>query len=75
MQDVPDYDPVEADVMFNDMEEVLLNTRNRNWIPVITQATEAHDHIVVAVGAGHLIGEAGVLRLLENEGWTVSAIP
>ncbi len=75
MQDVPMTDTAEAEAMFAEMEEALLHTRNRNWIPVITAATEAHDNIVVAVGAGHLIGELGVLQLLENEGWTLSRFP
>ncbi len=72
MSDVPDLDPVEANAMFDDMEEALLHARNRNWIPVITEASEAHDDIVVAVGAGHLIGENGILQLLENEGWAIT---
>ena len=75
MQDVPDLDPVEANAMFDEMEESLLITRNRNWIPVISEAAAVHDDIVVAVGAGHLIGEEGVLQLLENEGWAISRVP
>ncbi|EBA10747.1 TraB/GumN family protein [Roseobacter sp. CCS2] len=74
MSDVPDLDPAEATTMFDEMEESLLNTRNRNWIPVITEASETFDDIVVAVGAGHLIGEEGVLQLLENEGWAISRL-
>lgn len=72
MSDVPDLDPVEANAMFDEMEDALLKTRNRNWIPVITEASETHDNILLAVGAGHLIGNEGVLRLLENEGWTIT---
>ncbi|MEJ8562064.1 TraB/GumN family protein [Yoonia sp. GPGPB17] len=74
LSDVPDLDPAEATAMFDEMEESLLNTRNRNWIPVIAEASETHDDIVVAVGAGHLIGESGVLQLLENEGWAITRI-
>lgn len=72
MSDVPDLDPDEANAMFDEMEDALLNTRNRNWIPVITEASASYDDIVVAVGAGHLIGNQGVLSLLENEGWTIT---
>ncbi len=75
MQDVPMTDPAEAEAMFVEMEEALLHTRNRNWIPVITAATKTHDDIVVAVGAGHLIGEQGILQLLENEGWKIRRFP
>jgi len=74
MLDMPDVDPTEATEMFDEMEEALLNTRNRNWIPEITQATESHDDIVIAVGAAHLIGDEGVLQLLKNEGWDITRI-
>jgi uncharacterized protein YbaP (TraB family) len=47
--------------------------RNRNWIPVIEAAALKHDRIVVAIGAAHLPGEVGVLRLLEREGWMINA--
>ena len=70
--DVPGLDPAEGAVMFDEMEEALLNTRNKNWMPVIKQATETNDDIVVAVGAAHLIGEEGILQLLENDGWSVT---
>lgn len=74
LSDVPGMDPAEGNAMFDDMEESMLNTRNRNWIPVITEAAEGRDDIVVAVGAGHLIGEQGVLQLLENEGWVITPV-
>jgi uncharacterized protein YbaP (TraB family) len=74
LSDVPGIDPAEGNAMFDDMEESMLNTRNRNWIPVITEAAEGRDDIVVAVGAGHLIGEQGVLQLLENEGWAITRL-
>jgi uncharacterized protein YbaP (TraB family) len=74
LSDVPGMDPDEGNAMFDEMEESMLNTRNRNWIPVITEAAEGRDDIVVAVGAGHLIGEQGVLQLLENEGWVITRV-
>ena len=73
MSEMPDFSAEEANAMFEEMQAAMLDTRNRNWIPVITQATEANDDIVVAVGAAHLIGDQGILQLLENEGWTISA--
>jgi uncharacterized protein YbaP (TraB family) len=75
MMGVPDMDPTEATALFDEMEEALLNKRNRNWIPVINQATETNNDIVVAVGAAHLIGNEGILRLLENEGWAITRLP
>ncbi len=52
-------------------EEQLLTDRNRNWIPVIEDAAAADDNIFIAFGGAHLIGENGVLRLLEQNGWTI----
>jgi hypothetical protein len=74
MSDIPDLDPTEAAAMFTQMQEALLDTRNRNWIPVIMTATQTHDDIVVAVGAAHLIGEGGILQLMQNEGWTLTRV-
>lgn len=74
LSDVPGMDPVAGNAMFDEMEEAMLNTRNRNWIPVITEAAEGREDIVLAVGAGHLIGEIGVLQLLENEGWAITRV-
>ncbi len=70
---VPDLDVELAKEMFALTEQGLLIDRNRNWIPVIEAASADHDRMVVAVGAAHLPGEIGVLRLLEREGWTISA--
>lgn len=75
MADLPGVDPQEAAAMFNEMQDALLDTRNRNWMPVIAKASAAHDRIVVAVGAAHLIGEAGILQLLENDGWVLNRLP
>lgn len=48
----------------------LLDQRNRAWIPVIEAA--AGETIVVAAGALHLPGEAGVLNLLQQQGYALS---
>ena len=74
MLDVSGLDRAEGEVMFAEMEDALLTQRNRNWIPVIADATQTNDDIVIAVGAAHLIGEVGILQLLENEGWKISQL-
>lgn len=56
-----------------EMEDLLLNTRNRNWIPVINTAATQHDAIIVAFGAAHLFGKVGLLNLLETDGWAITA--
>lgn len=54
-------------------EELLLQKRNRNWIPIIAEMI-AVKPIFFAVGAGHLGGEEGVISLLRQEGYEVKAV-
>lgn len=51
-------------------EDMLLVTRNRNWIPVMKEMM-AGQQTFFAVGAGHLGGPQGVVRLLRQEGYAV----
>ncbi|WP_375254398.1 TraB/GumN family protein [Yoonia sp.] len=71
----PGLDPVEGMAIFEQMQASLLDQRNRNWFEVIKEATASNDDIFIAIGAAHLIGDAGILQLLENDGWTVTQIP
>ena len=51
-------------------EDLLLNRRNRNWIPVMARYMREKPTLF-AVGAGHLGGQAGVVALLRKEGYRV----
>jgi len=51
-------------------EDLLLVTRNKNWIPVMGEMMMAQPTFF-AVGAGHLGGTMGVVALLRKEGYTV----
>lgn len=51
-------------------EDLLLVTRNKNWIPVMGEMMK-QQQTFFAVGAGHLGGESGVIALLRKEGYTV----
>ncbi|MEL6635244.1 MAG: TraB/GumN family protein [Bacteroidota bacterium] len=51
-------------------EDVMLNNRNRNWIPVMEKMMR-EKVTFFAVGAGHLGGDAGVVALLRAEGYTL----
>ncbi|MBW8683242.1 TraB/GumN family protein [Chitinophaga rhizophila] len=54
-------------------KDILLDQRNRNWIPIITgEASKASTFF--AVGAGHLGGDTGVIELLRKQGYTVKPI-
>ena len=54
-------------------EDILLYTRNKNWIPVIEEKMRDTQHFF-AVGAGHLGGKDGVIDLLKKEGYTLSPL-
>ena len=60
----------EIEAMLEEFRVKLLDIRNRAWMYDILAAGE--DRVVVAVGALHLMGETGVLRLLEEEGYSLS---
>ena len=50
-----------------------LDQRNKNWIPKIEYRI-AQSSTFIAVGAGHLGGPNGIIRLLENKGYTLTPI-
>ncbi len=68
----PDLDPQTAVTLMAESEVAILANRNIAWIPIITQASQTHDQIVIAVGAAHLPGDQGLLKLLESQGWTLT---
>jgi uncharacterized protein YbaP (TraB family) len=54
-------------------EDILLNNRNNNWIAVMPQKMEKGPTFF-AVGAGHLGGPNGVVRLLRKAGYTMTPV-
>ncbi len=57
---------------FGDMEQYLLIDRNHAWVPEMEEMMA--EPTFFAVGAGHLGGEEGLLNLLEEAGYTVTAV-
>lgn len=55
------------------MQEVLLDNRNKTWIPKIEKMI-SEQSTFIAVGSGHLGGPNGVIRLLEAKGYTLTPI-
>lgn len=70
---LPGYAPEQVAQEFATMEEAMINTRNRAWIPVI-EAAAAKGAVLVAFGALHLPGEEGVLNLLAQDGWVITRL-
>lgn len=54
-------------------QEDMLDNRNLKWIPQIVE-TSKETPTFYAVGAGHLGGEKGVIRLLRKEGYKVTPV-
>lgn len=55
---------------FAPYDRLMIEKRNANWIPVITQQAILMPTFF-AVGAGHLAGEKGIINLLRQQGFTV----
>ena len=71
---LPGYTVERTDAELATMEQAMMINRNRKWIPVI-EAAAMRGPVLVAFGALHLSGDAGVLSLLEREGFTVERMP
>ena len=54
-------------------EDRLINNRNSNWLEMMPSMM-AEQPTLFVVGAGHLCGEKGVLKLLEKAGYTVEGV-
>lgn len=54
-------------------QEVLLNNRNKNWIPLMMKIM-SEKPTFFGVGAGHLAGDEGVIKLLRKQGYMVEAV-
>ena len=70
---LPGYTRDQIDAEFATMEELLMNARNRSWIPVLTDAA-AKGPVFAAFGALHLSGQEGVLNLLQTEGFDIKPL-
>lgn len=56
---------------FNDEQaDRMINRRNADWMRVLAGMLPAMS-ILIAVGAGHLPGDKGLISLLRREGYTV----
>lgn len=63
----------ESSIELDGMQEILIDGRNKRWIPKI-ETMIAVKSTFIAVGSGHLGGPNGVIRLLEQLGYTLIPI-
>jgi len=59
--------------MPKDQFEIMLTARNKNWVKVLPSKIK-NTKTLIAVGAGHLIGDTGMIKLLQDAGYTVSPV-
>lgn len=58
---------------YKGFEDLLLQNRNKAWIPTLEQAIKTKPTFI-AVGAAHLGGKSGVIKLLQQKGYTMKAV-
>lgn len=70
---MPGFTPERVEREFAVMEKAMMNERNLTWIPVI-KAAAAKGPVLVAFGALHLSGDLGVLKLLQDDGYSITRL-
>jgi uncharacterized protein YbaP (TraB family) len=63
-----------TDMGIANFTDILLYNRNRNWVEKLKTILPSRS-VLIAVGAGHLPGENGVINLLRKAGYTVKPVP
>lgn len=64
---------VETDAGMSSFIDIMLYHRNQNWVRKLKDILP-NKALVIAVGAGHLPGEKGVINLLRKEGYKVTPV-
>jgi uncharacterized protein YbaP (TraB family) len=57
-----------------DLADILLTRRNRAWADRFEAIMDEPGERIVAVGAGHLVGESSLVDMLKAKGWTVEPV-
>ncbi|HUR64898.1 MAG TPA: TraB/GumN family protein [Chitinophagaceae bacterium] len=64
---------VETDAAMASFTDIMLYHRNQNWVKKLKELLPKKA-LLIAVGAGHLPGEKGVINLLRKEGYKVTPV-
>ncbi|WP_035455392.1 TraB/GumN family protein [Algoriphagus terrigena] len=67
------HEVMNSDGMMQEYSELVLDSRNKAWISILEEEMKSQK-LFIAVGAGHLGGENGVISLLRNAGYRVEPI-
>jgi len=63
-----------GDIDMSTVYEKLITERNRNMVGKIEGYLEEDETYFVIIGAGHLVGERGIINLLKEKGYTVEQL-
>jgi len=75
--DAESLSEIMIEFMANDYPKIyqnLLVNRNLNWLPSITGYFDTDEIEFVLVGVGHLVGDTGLLKLLEDDGYIIEQL-
>jgi uncharacterized protein YbaP (TraB family) len=64
---------IDSDAGLARFTDILLYNRNHNWTKKL-KTVLPNKSVLVAVGAGHLPGDQGMINLLRKEGYTVTPV-
>jgi len=64
---------IKTDMGIGNFTDILLYNRNRNWVAKLKDLLPEKT-LLIAVGAGHLPGDKGVINLLRKAGYTLTPI-
>jgi uncharacterized protein YbaP (TraB family) len=64
---------IKSDIGINNYTDLLLYHRNSNWVAKL-KGLLPQNSLLIAVGAGHLPGEKGVISLLRKAGYTITPV-
>ena len=64
---------LKTDAGISSFTDILLYNRNRTWVQKLKELMK-NKALVIAVGAGHLPGDQGVIQLLRKEGYKVDPV-
>ena len=59
---------------FEPVYQQLLVQRNHNWLPKIINYLSDPDTEMILVGSAHLVGENGLLQLLQQQGYRITQL-
>jgi hypothetical protein len=54
--------------------ETMFSGRNRKWLPQIEGFLRGNNNYLVIVGSGHLVGNHGIVRVLQDRGYRVKQL-